>query len=55
MYVHMFMFTCVFAGTHRGQKTTLDLLEVELQATVSHLIWVLGTKIKSYFKSSKHF
>lgn len=37
----------VCLGAHGGQKAALDLLETELQAAVSHLIWELGTKTKS--------
>lgn len=34
----------ICTAAHRGRKTALDTLEVELQAAVSHLIWVLGTE-----------
>ena len=30
-----------------GQKRTSDPLELELQVAVSHLTWVLGTKLRS--------
>ena len=30
---------------HRGQKRTLDLLELDLQVVISHMTWVLGTKL----------
>ena len=32
----------------RGQKRLLDSLELELQAVVSHLIWVLGHKFRPF-------
>lgn len=37
----------VSSGTSEGQNKALDLLELELQASVSHLIWMLGTKLGS--------
>lgn len=33
--------------THRDQKTASDPLELELEAIVSDLIWVLKTKLRS--------
>lgn len=39
-YVHM------HTGTHRSQKAT-DPLELELQATVNHLMCVLGIELRS--------
>lgn len=42
MYIyHM----CV--GTHERQKTTPDLLELQLQAVGSHGMWVLRTELRS--------
>lgn len=43
---------CVFvqhihAGAHRIQKRVLDPLELELQAVVSHVTWVQGTKLRA--------
>lgn len=31
------------AGAHRGQKKAWDPLELELEAVVSHPLWMLGT------------
>lgn len=33
-------------STHVGQKTALDPLELEIQVVVSHLTWILGTKME---------
>lgn len=35
----------VFAGTFEGQKRASDSMELELQALVSHLTWVLKPKL----------
>jgi hypothetical protein len=35
---------CVLTETCRGHKRISELLDLELQAFVSHLIWVLGSK-----------
>lgn len=40
------MFICV--GAYRGQKMVSDSLQVELQAIVSHPVWVLGLKLRSF-------
>lgn len=32
-------------GIHRGQKSKLDLLELELQMAMSCFTWVLGIKL----------
>jgi hypothetical protein len=34
-------------GAHRSQKRVSDNLQVELQVVVSHLLWILGTKLRS--------
>jgi hypothetical protein len=34
-------------SVREGQKRAVDALELELQAVVSHLRWVLGTKFQS--------
>lgn len=39
--VSVYMCVC---KCHRGPERTSDPLELELQVTVSHLMWVLGTK-----------
>ena len=36
-----------YVGAWRGQKRALDLLDLELQAIVSHLKQVLGTEVGS--------
>lgn len=42
------MYICyMHIGVLRHQKMTLDSLELELYVVVSHLIWVLGTKLGS--------
>lgn len=32
---------CIVAGAHRGQKKMLDLMNLELEAAVHHLIYML--------------
>ena len=41
---------CVQVLEHRS----LDPLELELQLVVSHLMWMLGTELRSSGKTSKH-
>lgn len=41
------LFIYVSSGGLRGQKRVLDPLEPELQAVVSHLTSLLGTKVSS--------
>lgn len=36
-----------------GQKRPSDPLELELQVAVSHLVWVLGTKLGSSVRAAK--
>lgn len=36
------MCMCLYVGAHRGQKRVLGPLELELQAGVNCLMWVLG-------------
>lgn len=43
----------ISAGVLGGQKMALDLLELELKAVVSHLIWVLGIEPRPLCESSK--
>lgn len=43
----MYGFVRMSMGTHGGWKRVSEPLELELQAFVSHLIWVLGTKLRS--------
>lgn len=50
LFLHMRMCVCVCAwgvGTHWGQKMVSDRMELELQATVSHTVWVLGPSLGS--------
>lgn len=52
LMVCMFVFLwgeCVHVhlGAHGGQKRVSDSLELELQAILSHLTWVLGIKFQS--------
>lgn len=52
MCVHVYMsvgFVHMCTGTCRGQKRTKGSLE--LPQVVRYLIWVLGTKYKSYAKA----
>jgi hypothetical protein len=52
---HMCVCVCVYVGTHAhvhlglhiGWKRASDLLELELQAVVNCLEWVLGTECRS--------
>ena len=43
VYAHVSVYMCV-RKCHWGPERTSDPLELELQVTVSHLMWVLGTK-----------
>ena len=38
---------CMGAGACRDQKRTSDPRELELQAVVSHSVWMLGTELRS--------
>lgn len=38
---------CVCVSDHRGQKSALDVLELELQGVENSKIWVLDIKIRS--------
>ena len=44
------MHMCV--GTGGGQTRLLDLLELEAQAVVRHLVWALGIKLWSSVKAA---
>lgn len=54
-----FLSLCVYVHIctcgHRGQKrlALVDFLGLELQVVMSHLVWVLGTKLHSLCKSRK--
>jgi hypothetical protein len=45
--VSLYVYKHVCAGTHGGQKETLDPLQLQLQVTGSHLIKVLGIELRS--------
>ena len=63
MYVCLLVCICVLLCVHTcaclpvyaqqmctalgGQKRVLDILELQLQVVVSHLMWVLETKLRS--------
>lgn len=38
-------------GTYRMQNRTLNSLKLELQRVVSHMMWVLGTKLVSFTRT----
>lgn len=52
-YVDSCESVCELVGVQRCQGRTSDPLEMELQAGVSHLKWVLGTELCSPSKRSK--
>lgn len=52
MYVHMHM--CVQVGAQRNQEWLLSSLELEVQGSVSHLIWALGSELQ-FLRSSAYF
>lgn len=39
--------TCLWVCIHKGQKSALDPLELELEGFVSCAVWLLGTKLES--------
>lgn len=39
----------------RGQKRVLDSLELVLQVVVSHLMWVLGIKLRSSARAALNY
>ena len=43
--VSLYVYKHVCAGTHGGQKETLDPLQLQLQAVINSLVWVLGTEL----------
>lgn len=43
----MCVFVHVHAGAHRGQKRMLDFSGAGATAVVSHLLWMLGIKLRS--------
>lgn len=48
MYVHL-----MYAGDHGNQKRESDPLELkELEGVASHLVWVLGAKLRSSARPS---
>lgn len=53
MYVCMRMCACALVrlpcvGNIRDEKTVLDSLELDLQAIVSQLVWLLGSNLGSF-------
>jgi hypothetical protein len=50
-YVYSFVSVCgdpyVNAGASGGQRRMSDSLELELQAVVRYLMWVMGTELRS--------
>lgn len=36
---------CIVAGAHRGQKKMLDLMDLELEAAVCHLMYMLENSV----------
>lgn len=52
-YLHVYMCVCVIVcymcvDAKGGPKKVLDPLELDLQVVMSHLKWVLGTKLRSF-------
>lgn len=45
----------IYRQYHRGQKTTLEPLELELKALVSQLKWALALKLKSSVEAVQTF
>jgi hypothetical protein len=45
----------VSVGGHGGQKRVLNPLKLELQVAISHLIWVLGTDLRSFMRKVHPF
>lgn len=44
---------CIY--NHGGQKRTFNPMELELQAVVIYLTWVLGTKLRSLLEEQDLF
>lgn len=54
MWTHIYICVCVhhvYASAHRGQKSTLDPLELELHNVISPLTWLHGTKCQSFART----
>lgn len=51
MPVFMRDYMCRTAGAWGGQTRASDTLEVELQAVVSHLLWVLAPELGSFARA----
>lgn len=47
MYVCVSIYVNIYAGVHKSQKRELDLPELEFQAVMRGLMWVLGIKSRS--------
>jgi len=47
MCIHVYLYVRVSAGALRGGNRGPDLLEPELQEIMNHLMWVLGTELRS--------
>ena len=47
------IYVYAYRVTLGGQKRPSDPLELELQVAVSHLVWVLGTKLGSSVRAAK--
>lgn len=49
------MCACVHMEISVGQKMTSDILGLELEVVVSHIMWVLGTELMSkHFQPLRH-
>lgn len=47
MYVCVNIYVYIYAGVHKSRKKELDLPELEFQAVMSGLMWILGIKSRS--------
>jgi hypothetical protein len=48
-WVYVYPQLCKRIGAHRIQKKTLEYIELELKAFVSHLTWVLGLELQKQY------
>lgn len=51
MYVYLYAVLCSYHRAQYGQKSSIDALELELQAVMRDWMWVLVTKYRSFART----